>query len=245
MSEFESLNPVPTPVTPQAAPPQQQSSQKKESLLTRPLFLGQSLPWLLGGSLVIAAAAWYLFWPSSPSTEPAQLAFGQSSGLTVVQPAPVSSPAPLQMEGLSAVDAVSTVPEDVVKLIREGREFETANREAITRLSDTVRAQSAALAALQSRADALASENSRLSNRVTVMEAHQTAPSSGRSTGGKSARRPALSGMKLEGIQNGMAWINWQNRTWAVQAGEQLGSVSILDVNAEERSVATSAGILH
>ncbi|MFX2611039.1 conjugal transfer protein TraP [Enterobacter mori] len=240
MSEFETAPTESAPVAPSPPPP----VRKKQSILTRPLFLGQSLPWLVGGGAVIVFAAWFLFWPSPSPDDASQLAFGQSSGL---QPVTASGPAPLQTGGLSVPEGMQgsgNVPEDVVKLIREGREFEAANREAISRLSDTVRAQSAALAALQGRMDGLAAENSRMANRVTVLEARQTAAPSVHTSGTKTARRSALSGMRLEGVQDGMAWVNWQNRTWAVQAGERLGSIIVLDVNVADRSVMTSAGEL-
>ncbi|MHA6678686.1 conjugal transfer protein TraP [Enterobacter cloacae] len=241
MSEFETVTEDPTPATPPPSPP---PAKKKQSILTRPLFMGQSLPWLAGGAATIAFAAWFLFWSSPSPDDASQLAFGQSSGL---QPVTASDPAPLQTGGLSVPENVQgsgNVPEDVVKLIKDGREFEAANREAISRLSDTVRAQSAALAALQGRMDGLAAENSRMANRVTILEARQTAAPSAHTSGTKTARRSALSGMRLEGVQDGMAWVNWQNRTWAVQAGERLGVVTVLDVNVADRSVMTSAGEL-
>ncbi len=240
MSEFETASTESATV----APPPPAPVRKKQSILTRPLFLGQSLPWLVGGGAVIIFAAWFLFWPSPSPDDASQLAFGQSSGL---QPVTASGPAPLQTGGLSVPEGMQgsgNVPEDVVKLIKEGHEFEAANREAITRLSDTVRAQSSALATLQSRMDGLASENSRLANRITVLEARQTSLPAVHSSGTKNARRSALSGMRLDGVQDGMAWVNWQNRTWAVQAGEKLGAVTVLDVNVEDRSVMTSAGVL-
>jgi intracellular multiplication protein IcmG len=240
VSEFEPTETESAPVAPPPPPP----VKKKQSILTRPLFMGQSLPWLAGGAAAIAFAAWFLFWPSPSPDDASQLAFGQSS---VLQPVTDSGASSVQTGGLSVpvgIQGSGNVPEDVVKLIREGREFEAANREAISRLSDTVRAQSAALAALQGRMDGLSSENSRMANRVTVLEARQTAAPSAHSSGTKTARRSALSGMRLEGVQDGMAWVNWQNRTWAVQAGERLGAVTVLDVNVADRSVLTSAGEL-
>jgi intracellular multiplication protein IcmG len=229
--------------------------------------MGQSLPWLAGGVLGLAFAGWYLFMPSSSAPDAGQLAFGQEQGFGAVQsgsppasarpgPAPlqpvqVPEPAPVQTGGLNVPaaalpvsDGSSSVPEDVVKLIREGRAFETANREAITRLSDTVRAQSAALAALQSRLDGLASDNSRLANQLTVLGARPAAPSAAQVAGGRTSKRTALSGMRLEGLQDGMAWVSWQGRTWAVQPGDSLGAVTVHSVNVADRSVTTSAGVL-
>nr|WP_280527832.1 conjugal transfer protein TraP [Erwinia rhapontici] len=224
--------------------------------MTRPLLMGQSLPWLAGIVLVLAFACWYLFWPSSSNPDAEQLAFGPGSGYSAEQPAAapapsLSLPEPVQTGGLSVPaasvsvnDAGGSVPEDVVKLIREGREFEAANREAITRLSDTVRAQSKALAGLQQRLDGLATENSRLAGQLTVVAARPASSGTARATTGNTGRRSALSGMRLEGLQDGMAWVSWQGRTWAVQPGDSLGTVTVQDVNVAERSITTSAGVL-
>lgn len=241
MSEFQSL-PVDSPPAPSPPP------AKKESILTRPLFWGQSLPWLAGGVVVMAIAAWYLFWPSSPAPDANQLAFGQASGL-VAEPSALAPASPVQTGGLNVPvpgepGAGGSVPEDVVKMIRDGREFEHANREAISRLSDTVRAQSAALAALQTRLDGLASDNAAQANRLTVLEARQ-APAGVASAGARPASlRSPLAGMRLESVQDGMAWVTWRGRTWAVQPGDALGTVTVRAVSAADRSVTTSAGVL-
>jgi len=251
VNEFDPQPAVITPVTPAASPP----VPKKESLLTRKLWLGQSLPWLAGGALVICVAGWYLFWPDSSAPDAGQLAFGQETGLAAVQPAPSAAAvqpaqASLQTGGLSApvatlngTESAGSVPDDVVKLIREGREFEAANREAITRLSDTVRAQTKALATLQQQLVGVAQENVRLGNQLTVLAARPYPDTAGRAVG-KRATRSALGGMRLESLQDGMAWVSWQGRTWAVQAGDSLGGITVRDVNVSDRSVITSAGVL-
>lgn len=252
MNEFE-----PLPADSVSAPPQPpRPPLKKETLLTRPLLMGQSLPWLAGIVLVLAFAFWYLFWPSSSTPDAEQLAFGPGTGYSAAQPA--AAPAhslplaePVKTDGLiaptetmSVNDAGGSVPEDVVKLIREGREFRAANREAITRLSDTVRAQSKALAGLQQRLDVLATENSRLASQLTVVPVRPAPSGTGRATTGSAGKRSALSGMRLEGLQDGMAWVSWQGRTWAVQPGDSLGTVTVQGVNVLERSITTSAGVL-
>lgn len=254
LNEFQTLPEDNAPVLPQSPP-----SPKKESLLTRPLFFGQSLPWLAGGALFVLGAALYLYWPASSATDAGQLAFGNDAGLSEVKPAPVAlqsgvvsqKPATaLQTGGLSVpAEAISApqsggaLPEEVVKIIREGQEFEAANREAITRLSDTVRAQSSALAGMQQRLDSIASENSRLAGQLTVMTARQDSAISNHKSTGK-ARRSALSVMRLESVQDGMAWVSWQGRTYAVQSGDSLGGISVLDISTADRSVTTSAGVL-
>lgn len=246
MNEFD---PQPAEIAP--APPAASPPVKQQSFLTRPLLLGYSLPWLAGIGLVLGGIAWYVFLPSGSSQDASQRAFGQDAGLEAVQPASAASAsAPLQTGGLSVpaaalslAEPAGSVPDDVVKLIREGREFEAANREAITRLSDTVRAQTKALATLQQQLTGIAQENARLGNQLTVLAARPY-PEAGGHAAGKRATRSALTGMRLESLQEGMAWVSWQGRTWAVQAGDTLGGVTVRDVNASERSVTTSAGVL-
>lgn len=247
MNEFDPQPAVIAPVPPAASPP----APQQQSFLTRPLLLGYSLPWLAGIGLVLGGIAWYVFLPSGFSQDASQRAFGQDAGLEAVQPASAASaPAPLQTGGLSVpaaalsvAEPAGSVPDDVVKLIREGREFEAANREAITRLSDTVRAQTKALATLQQQLAGIAQENARLGNQLTVLAARPYSEAGGHAAG-KRATRSALTGMRLESLQEGMAWVSWQGKTWAVQAGDTLGGVTVRDVNASEGSVITSAGVL-
>lgn len=244
MSEFEPKTADSAPVSPAAPPP----AAHGQGILTRPVFLGYSLPWLAGIFLALGVTAFYLFWPAPSSTDAGQRAFGQDAGLIAVQ-TPAAAPAPPQTGGLSVPATVSTsqvggsVPDDVVALIREGREFEAANREAITRLSDTVRAQTKALCALQQQLDGVAQENARLGNLVTVLAVRPAADAPGQAAVRKGTRS-ALAGLRLESLQDGMAWVSWQGKTWAVQPGDTLGGVTVRDVNAAERSVTTSAGVL-
>lgn len=245
MNEFDPQPAEPAQVAPIASP----AAEKKQGLLTRPVLLGYSLPWLTGIFLVLAGLAWFLFWPASSSLEASQRAFGPDAGLQVVQSPGASAPAPLQTGGLSVPATVNTastagsVPDDLVSLIREGREFEAANREAITRLSDTVRAQTKALAALQQQLDGVAQENVRLGNLVTVLAVRPGAETT-RSPAGHKVTRSALAGMRLESLQDGMAWVSWQGRTYAVQPGDRVGGVIVSEISAANRSVMTSAGVL-
>lgn len=246
VSEFQSLSANNTPI----APPPPSRPRPSQGILTRPMLMGLSLPWLAGIVIILASAVWYLFWPTSSRPDAGQLAFGQQPGFSKVQPA---TSMPMQTGGLSVsttsvdpeVSSGSSVPEEVVKMIREGRDFETANREAISRLSDTVRAQSAAIAGLQKQLSQQGTENASMANRLTVLEARQLAPVS---TEGKARRHNAhsspLAGMQLVSVQDGMAWVSWQGRTWAVQNGDRLGTVTVRDVSAVDRTVTTSNGVL-
>lgn len=242
MSEFQ---PLPTDTPTPIAPPTPARSQ--QGFLARPIFLGLSIPWLLGSVLFIGAAAWYFFWPVSSTPDPGQLAFGTPNSFSSVQPA--ATP-PIETGGLSVptttdAPAGSSVPEEVVKMIRDGRDYEAANREAITRLSNTVRAQTTTIANLQKTMDAQASQVTAITNRLTVLEARESTPAAHHVKGvRKQSNRSAISGMRIESIQDGMAWVSWQGRTWAVQAGDRLGPVTITDVNAANREVSTTYGTL-
>ena len=250
MSEFETSPPEDTPVSPIASP----SSARNESFLTRPLFMGYSLPWLVAIFLLLGLVAWFFFWPTTSSQDASERAFGQDAGLEVVQPptkAPSpSTPAQLQTGGLSVPatsstpDASGSLPDDVTSLIREGREFEAANREAINRLSDTVRAQTKALASLQQQIDSVAQDNLRMSKQLTVLSVKPTAGESNHAAVGRKGSRSAIAGMQLESLQDGMAWVSWQGRTWAVQPGDRLGNITVREINVADRTVTTSGGVL-
>lgn len=249
VTEFDPLPAESAPETRGAQPPASQN----HSFWTRPLLLGYSLPWLAGIFLGLSGIAWFLFWPASSSQEASQRAFGQDSDLESVQqptsPPVVQLPAPLQTGGLNVPATVSTPGiagsehDDVVALIRERRAFEEANREAITRLSDTVRAQTKSLAILQQQLDRVTQDNARLSNLVTALAARPAAEVTGHVSASKKPRS-ALAGMRLESLQDGMAWVSWQSRMWAVQPGDSLGGVTVRDINAAERSVTTTGGVL-
>ncbi|WP_099319814.1 conjugal transfer protein TraP [Erwinia amylovora] len=243
MSEFDTKTAESEPIAPAAPTP----APHRQSILTRPVFLGYSLPWLTGIFLVLGGIALYLFLPGLTSPDAGQRAFGQDAGLMAVQSSAVS-PAVPQTGGLSIPTTVSaaqtvSVPDDVLALIHEGREFEAANREAITRLSDTVRAQTKALAALQQQLSEVEKENARLGNLVTVLAVRPAGDAPGQAAVRKGTRS-ALAGLRLESLQEGMAWVSWQGRTYAVQPGESLGGVTVRDINTAERSVTTSAGVL-
>lgn len=242
MNEFQQLPEEPESQQPIAAAPAVQ-----KNWLIRPWFLGQSPLMLTVYILIIGLGGWYAFKPDSADTNVSQLAFGgsgsgSSSFQTVAGASAVRPVQPVKTEPAP----VTAVPDDVMNLINEGKSFSGANREAISRLSDTVRAQTAALAALQKQVTQLSSEYGALANRLTVLESRLVARlnSEEHVYGSHRSRPSAVSGMHLESIQGDMAWISWQGKTWAVQEGMHLGPVVIQDINAAESKVMTSAGPL-
>ncbi|PKC36282.1 conjugal transfer protein TraP [Pantoea ananatis 15320] len=242
MNEFQSL-----PEAPETPQPIAAESLAQKSWLMRPGFLGQTPLMLAVCLLIIGFGGWYALKPDSGDANVSQLAFGGTgsaapsfqpvTGASTVKPVP-----PVKTEPAT----INAVPDDVMSLINEGKSFSGANREAITRLSDTVRAQTTALAALQKQMAVLTTENATLVNRLTVLESRPVPRLNAEEHvyGSHRTRPSAVSGMHLESIQGDMAWVSWQGKTWAVQEGMHLGPVVIDDINAAQRQVMTSAGPL-
>jgi len=113
VSEFDEPKPADsTPAAPAAPPP----AAHGQGILTRPVFLGYSLPWLAGIFLALGATAFYLFWPASTSTDAGQRAFGQDAGLMAVQ-TPAAAPTVPQTGGLSVPATVSAAGAGNILLI--------------------------------------------------------------------------------------------------------------------------------
>lgn len=240
MSEFDqkTLNTEP------AAPEQTgtPASPARPGLLQRKLFFGLSLPWLAGAGLLLLASGWYLFVPDS-EPDVNQLAFGAVDTVnTAGAPAPAEQSRTYPVEVSSSPD-LTHVQDEVAGMMKGVKDYAGANRQAITRLADTVKAQGATLVALNEQIAELKTQISEARTRQAVLEAAAPASASSTSRRVPSPKTP-LSGMTLMSIQEGMAWVRWQGKTWAVRNGDRLGTVAITGVNAVDRQVQTSAGIL-
>lgn len=228
MNEF---NPqaVPEPLVP---PAPLKSSTLSREWLTKPVYLGLSAPWLAGCVLIMGLAGWYLFAPeSSPSVN--RLAFSDQD-IVANQP----------MTSTPRSDAsVTQIQDQVVTMVTGVRSYSEANRAAITELAATVKSLAESQVALKQQISELQAQNSLLSARPAA----QSRPSSSRraSTANTPAAAPSpLAGMHLSAVQNGMAWVTWQDKTWAVQVGDTLGPVTVTGIDAKSRRVRTSAGPL-
>nr|WP_260630662.1 conjugal transfer protein TraP [Pseudomonas syringae] len=114
-------------------------------------------------------------------------------------------------------------------------------------MSETVKTQGAAQQALQQQLSEAQAQNSVLSARVFSWRGRPGAMTTARpqQTGKPVANaRSPLNGMRVQAIQNGMAWVYWQDKTWAVSAGEKLGQVTVTGINPQTREVLTSAGTI-
>ena len=230
MSEFSPPESAPILETP---PPPSSILGPRVDWLRRPLLLGLSLPWLAGVGVVLGLAAWHLFAPESPPTVN-QLAFEGGD----LQPVSSELKAPALV---SAGPGLSQMQDEVAKMFGDARSFAEANRTAIERLVEANKAKDVKLAALQQQVVEVQAQISLLSARAPSSKpvvAHRRAQ--------PAAVTPSspLTGMRLSAVQFGMAWVYWQEKTWAVQVGDSLGSVTVTGIDAGTRQVHTSAGTL-
>lgn len=237
MSEFSTVAedrvspPVSAPSTPSV----------RSGVWQRPMLLGLSLPWLIGVVLILGLAGGYLFGPDrAPSVN--QLAFREDHD---------EPPATERLGTPSLLPPPSEAgegpfKEEVAAMIGGVRSYAETNRTAIGRLSDTVKSQSAAMTLQQQQLAEAQAQYSVLSARLASLEARQAAqaPTPRRVTKPVDRAPSLLSGMRLEAVQNGMAWVYWQDRTWAVKAGDDVGLVTVTRIDARAREVQTSAGTL-
>lgn len=226
MSEF-SPQAEPEPIVPPAS---RRSSRPASEWLTKPVLLGQSAPWLALYAVILIGVGWYLFAPeSSPSTN--RLAFAEQD-MVANQP---MMPMPRSEAGTAQIQ------EQVVTMVTGVRTYAEANRDAITKLAATVKSLTESQAALKQQISELQAHNALLSARPAARPVNRTT----QSRPNKAADTPSpLAGMQVSAIQNGMAWVTWQDKTWAVQVGDTLGPVTVTGIDAKARRVRTSAGAL-
>ncbi|MBT2375551.1 conjugal transfer protein TraP [Pseudomonas fluorescens] len=207
----------------------------------RPIIVGLSLPLLIGVVLIVMGAGWYLFAPdSTPSVN--QLAFREDH-----------DEQPITTEGTGTKPQLLTTSnaggsqfkDEVAAMIGGVRSYAETNRTAIGRLSETVKSQGAGMTFQQQQLTEAQAQLSVLSARLSSLEGRPAAQASTQRAAKPAARvRSPLSGMRVEAVQNGMAWVYWQDRTWAVKAGDQVGTVTVTGIDAQTREVHTSAGTL-
>lgn len=105
------------------------------------------------------------------------------------------------------------------------------------------------LTALARRLDTLESRISEL-QKHTVPAPAATAPSPQPATtptrkaprAGRNAS--PLSGVKIDSLYPGLAWVTWQGSSWALRPGDQLAGTTILSIDEQKREIVTSAGVI-
>lgn len=238
MNEFSPKAAVPPPTQPY--PPHETS----QHWLKRPLAFGLSIPWIGLYGVIIIAAAWWLFVPpSAPSVN--RLAFGEQQEL---QPAPFTNN---QSFAPATPDVnVAQIQDQVAAMVTGVRGYSEANREAIETLAVTVKA-------LVDGQKALTQQVGELQAQVALASASRppakvksnlqaSATKQFKNDGKNTSAVSPLAGMRRVAVQNGMAWVSYQDKTWAVQVGDPIGQgpVIVTGIDAKSQQVHTSAGIL-
>ncbi|WP_164359435.1 conjugal transfer protein TraP [Pseudomonas viridiflava] len=245
MSEFGSQAAAPAPAS--APPP-----SGDQHWLKRPIVLGQSIPWLALYVLIIMAAGVYFFRPE-PVPNVNRLAFDGQDLPAVAQTAPLSfdtaSNGQMNSGGatlqLGSASTLSQMQDEVAAMIKAVRTHSEVNRQAIEQLALKVNGMADNQAMLKQQIAELQAQNALLSARGAVGPTTQTRK--GVAATAKPRPLPSsspLAGMRLSSVQNGMAWVFWEDKTWAVQVGDTLGPVTVTDIDAPSRLVRTSAGTL-
>lgn len=104
------------------------------------------------------------------------------------------------------------------------------------------------LTALARRLDTLESRISEL-QKHTVPAPAATAPSPQPTTPTRKAPRAGrnaspLSGVKINSLYPGLAWVTWQGSSWALRPGDQFAGTTILSIDEQKREIVTSAGVI-
>lgn len=240
MNEFKQS--VETPIaTPRTSAP---TVKGQLEWLTKPLVLGLSPPWLVGVLVVVLAAGWFLFAPGK-STAINQLAFDGGA----MQPVAAD---PNPQTGRVAANAgfeMSEPPPGVMEAVGAVRSHSEANRTAIERMVENYKIEAKNTANLQQQVGELQAQISLLSGRLSAVEGRPGAAAAVHAKAGSKPKAEVsqsspISGMRLSAVQTGMAWIYWQNQTWAVQVGDSVGSVTVTGIDASSRQVRTTAGTI-
>jgi intracellular multiplication protein IcmG len=244
MSEF---SPQAAPVPPPAYTPPPNVDQH---WLKRPIIWGQSIPWLALYALIFIAAVLFLFRP-----DPAASSNGRAFGSQDLQPTAQS--APLSFDTMSSVQAspngsmlqaasassVSQMQDQVAGMVASVRAYGEANREAITQVAASLKVTIENQHKLQQQIDELQAKFA-LSSAPVAQAKPVVRTAAARQPARAAVLPEPLSGMHLSAVQNGMAWVQWQDKTWAVEVGDTLGPVTVTGIDAPSRVVHTSAGTL-
>lgn len=104
------------------------------------------------------------------------------------------------------------------------------------------------LTALARRLDTLESRISEL-QKHTVPAPAATAPSPQPTPPTRKAPRAGrnaspLSGVKINSLYPGLAWVTWQGSSWALRPGDQFAGTTILSIDEQKREIVTSAGVI-
>lgn len=238
MNEFNSPSEtehIDTPV-----PPAREGRGIRYQLIERKYIFGLTAPWLLGCGALLIVVGLYLFSDSQPSKPTVNdlAGFDDSANNVVAQPTTQPNtlpPAPVQ----SAGDA-GNIREDVANMVNGVKDYAEANRTAIKQLSDTVKTLSQQVVNEQQEIGQYQAQIQSLNARIADLETQRVNGVAPRSA----PRRSPTAGMHVNAIEDNMAWVMWNGKTWAVKEGDRLGNVTVTGIDAADRQVLTSAGVI-
>lgn len=255
MSEFSpqtTAEPPPTYTAP---------SDPKPHWLKKPILFGQSIPWLTLYAAIIIGAAVYLFAPA-PKSNVNRLAFGSqdlqpatqagSFSLGTVDASDMRQSSGSMTQVAPGAD-LSQMQDQVAAMVAGVRTHSETNRQAIEQVAASLKTVIDNQNIFKNQVQELQTQNAELQAKMTLLSVrqgsslarHPTRAVSGQAVKPEpTASSSPLAGMQLRGVQKGMAWVYWQDKTWAVQIGDLLGPVTITDIDAQSRQVRTSAGTL-
>lgn len=238
MNEF---NPSSSPETDHVeppVPPHREQGGARYQLLERKYAFGLTAPWLLGCGGLLIVVALYLFGNAQPARPTVNdlAGFDESSNAAPsVTPQNALPSAPAQ-----AVGDDGQIREDVANMVNGVRDYAQANRTAIKQLSDAVKVLSQQVASDQQVVGQYQTQIQSLNARLADLET-QRVNGAARPT---PAHRSPTAGMHLSSVEDGMAWVLWNGKTWAVKEGDRLGNLTVTGIDAADRQVFTSAGVI-
>lgn len=230
---------------------------EKTPFWKREILLGYTLPWLLGGVLLLAAGGWFIFGTShgSGTNQPSDADFSEvehTLGQPVTEQPHEAGPGTASADAPATLSASAPMPspagtremmEDIRDELneREGRinTSITVLQDSISKLSDAIKRDEAYAVETRNQLMAITAKLAELETRQPSTPATTVKASTV-----KAKTSSPIAGMHVVSLENGMAWIKWQGSTWAVREGDQLGKVTISRIDPATRSISTTGGVL-
>lgn len=217
---------------PEALSQDEQITCTPEEETPPPLPFWKKLPFQLGAVAVVGVLfVGYRISGNTPSSgEKAQFVSQEA----VTQTGETASPEPVR-----ARPAEQPLPDDETDALNDTlaalRIHGEKNREGLTALARR-------LDTLESRINALQKQT--VPVPATTVSSPQP-PASPVRKPTRTARHPRpLSGVKINSLYPGLAWVTWQGSSWALRPGDQFAGTTILSIDEQKREIVTSAGVI-